>query len=122
MTARRQMTPEQKAAQDDTIRQLVASGLSYYEVGKKLGISDDTVGRIVRNESKAQVIKERCLKRLQADIDVETWEQIMALSEHWELPRSEVLRILLDWGLESLDGPEKKICQEAAANCSVGAL
>lgn len=122
MTARRQMTPEQKAAQDNTIRQLVAAGLSYNEVGKKLGISDDTVGRVMRNESKMQVIEKRCLKRLQADIDVETWEQLTALSEHWELSRPEVFRILLDWGLESLDGPEKKITQEAAVNCPVGAL
>lgn len=118
--SRRDMTSEEKAAQDTFIRKLVRGGMSYNKVGQALNLSDDTVGRVIRNESKQAVIQKRCMKRMQCDIDLETHAQLTALSEHWQLSRPEVFRILLDWGIEALDGEEKDLCEKAAADCPDG--
>lgn len=118
--SRREMTPEERAAQDEHIRALVKQGMSYNRVAHAIGVSDDTVGRIIRNESKQEVIQKRCSKRMQCDIDLETHAQLTALSKHWQLSRPEVFRILLDWGIEALDGEEKDLCEKAAADCTDG--
>lgn len=118
--SRREMTPEERDAQDVFIRQLSAQNVRRYTIAQELNVNYDTVNRIINGQNKQQSLAKRAVKRVALDMDFDSFAQVEALANLWDLSRQEVIRILIDWGIEALDGEEKDLCEKAAANCTDG--
>jgi transposase len=103
------------------IRKLKAQGLSNVEIAKREGVHHSTVAYIATG-TRSENLAKMGLKPLSLPVDFETVAQLDALSKAWSLPRCEVMRIMIDWGLEALPDAEKEICEEAARTCGHGAL
>jgi transcriptional regulator with XRE-family HTH domain len=116
------VTPEELAKRDEFIRTLRKRGCTINELCEQFSLGESAISRIIKGKTRTQEHLERCTKPLQMVIDVETQAQVEVLMERWGLRKSEVVKILIDWGLEALDGPEKTLCEEAARSCEVGAL
>lgn len=62
----------------------------------------------------ADYLTHLCLKKLTCSFDLETVAQIKALQVRWGEGQSEVLRSLVEIGLECLDGEDKKAIDKAS--------
>jgi len=110
---------------DELIR-LRKKGYSHHEIGQLMGVGRSTVGECLARigdpmkgkrcagGTMKEKLNARFLKRITCDFDQETLHQIAALEKIWGLPKAEIFRILVDWGLEALDGEEEKAVKEAA--------
>jgi len=55
------------------------------------------------------------LRNTSVILDIMTVQQVDAIAGVWGDSRSEVIRTLLEWGMEQLDGQEKEAVEEIAA-------
>jgi len=103
----------------DAIREYAKTITNCSEIARLVGVNESTV-RYVLSGGKTHDLRRRCLRNLSIAFDTETIDQMDALCALWGESRSEVVRILVDWGLEALDGREAKAVKEAAGTCRDG--
>lgn len=113
------MTEQERSERIERVRKMKEDGLSTPEIAQREGI-DVATARYMLGGRKVDHLNRLGVKNLSVAIDLETADQLDALAAYWSLSRGEVIRIMIDWGMEALPSVEKEICEKAASACSHG--